>query len=142
MSPGVFDGLESNLPTVGESREAERLGAEWNTRLRSQAALLIHCIDCDGALLATITWVDGGRPLAAAKEKGDRLARERHIPWWWACTWADRGTVLHARIGSYRHVVLLSDVRAQLPPAGAPYARMKVRHDPDGPWPGACKPLT
>lgn len=116
------------LPSVGESREAERIGAEWNVRLRERAALLIRCIDCE-ALLATVTWIPGvGRPLAAAREQGDRLARERTLPRYWACSWADRGVVLHARIGARRHVVYLDDVQARLPAPGQPRDTMKVRH--------------
>ena len=120
------------LPTVAESREAERLGAEFNVKLRRDASLLICCLDCHGAVIATVTWVNG-RPLAAAQEQGDRLDPERRTRRYWACSWADRGTVLHARIDSYRHVVLLEDVQVHLPAAGAPRDRMKVRHTgPDG----------
>lgn len=125
------------LPSVAESRKAERLGAQYNVKLRRDAALLIRCTDCE-ALLATVTWVDG-RPLAAAQEQGDRLAPERRTRRYWACSWADRGTVLHARVGSHRHVLDLGDVHAYLPSAGAPRRIMKVRHAGPG---GACKPLT
>jgi hypothetical protein len=118
------------LATVAESREAERLGGEWNTRLRDEAALLISCIDCN-ALLATVTWVQG-RPLAAAQAQGDRLAPERRIRRHWACSWADRGTVLHARVGAHRHVIDLDDVQGHLPAAGRPRAKMLVRHTGPG----------
>lgn len=117
------------LPTVAESREANRLGVDWGPRLRSEAALLIICADCDGALLATVTYVQG-RPLAAAREQGDRLTPDRQFepgertrgP---AYSWADRGTWLHARVGAQRHVLDLDAVLARLQ---SPSRRMKVRH--------------
>lgn len=125
-------------PSGAESSEAERLCAEYNVKLRQWSALLIHCADCDGALLATVTWIQG-RPLAATQEQGDRLTPETRTRRYWACSWADRGAVLHARIGARRHVLDLGDVHAHLPAAGAPRRSIKVRHTgPDG----ACTPLT
>jgi hypothetical protein len=67
------------FPGAVEQREAQRLGMEYGERLRKQAALLIRCGDCDGALLATVTWVNG-RPLAAARGQGDRLRPEKNLP--------------------------------------------------------------
>jgi hypothetical protein len=58
------------FPSAVESREAERLGAQYE--LIGWAALRIHCVVCNGALLAAITWVRGS-PLAAAREQGARL---------------------------------------------------------------------
>jgi hypothetical protein len=58
-------------PSADEGREAKRLGAQYNVKLRQWAALLIRCVDCD-RLLATVTWIEG-RPLAAAQEQGDRF---------------------------------------------------------------------
>jgi hypothetical protein len=128
-----------NLPTHGETLEAKRLGEQYNVKLRKWAALLIHCVDCNGTLLATVTWIEG-QPLAAAWEKGDRLAPERHIPRYWDCTWADRGSLLHARVGAHRHIIYLSDVHANLPPPRARKRVLKVRHIPDSKW-GLCQPL-
>jgi hypothetical protein len=126
------------FPGAAESREAERLGAEYGDKLRQQAELLIHCADCNGALLAAVKWVNG-RPLAAAREQGDRLVPEKTLPRDWLYSWADRGAVLHARVGSYRHVLDLGDVHAYLPPARSARRNIKVRHSG---LEGACKPLT
>ena len=124
-------------PSADEGREAKRLGAQYNVKLRQWAALLIRCVDCD-SLLATVTWIEG-RPLAAAQEQGDRFTPERPTRRYWACSWADRGAVLQARVGAHRHVLDLGDVHAYLPPLGAPRRVMKVRHAGPG---SACKPLT
>jgi hypothetical protein len=114
------------LPSVGESREARRIGAERGPELVARAALLVVCDDCH-ARLGTITWVDG-RPWAALVEQGNRLDRVRRTRRYRNCVWADRGSVLHARIGGHRHVLNLDDVLAQLPAQGKPRAKMHVRH--------------
>lgn len=114
-------------PTVAESTHARKIGREQGGELRKRAALRIRCGDCDGVLLATVTWVDG-RPLAAARERGDRLAPERAVPPHWAYTWADRGTVLHAWPRGSRHRLLLADVLDRLPANGKPRRNLVVRH--------------
>jgi hypothetical protein len=105
--------------------------AAKNNPLRGIASLLIRCLDCDGApLIANVAWVNGF-PIIAAKGAGERMPPNgRRIRSCWIYSYADRGTVLHARIGTQPHEIPLEDVRAQLPPPGAPMAEMKVRHTP------------
>jgi hypothetical protein len=99
-----------------------------HSQLKRRASLLIRCLDCDGApLVAAVAWVNG-RPMTEAKEQAEGIAPEGRIRRHWVLGWADRGTELNARIGTHRHVVPLEDVRAQLPPPGAPRAEMKIRH--------------
>ena len=100
--------------------------ARHNT-LRRTASLLIRCLDCEGELIANVAWVNGW-PKIAAKGAGQSIGwngRRRH---YWVYSWADRGTVLTARLGPHQHEIPRADVLAHLPPAGAPRAEMKIRH--------------
>jgi hypothetical protein len=103
------------FPSVVESREADRLGAQYGPdELIRRAALRIRCADCDGLIIAGITYIDR-RPLATLREMNDRLAPERPpLGRHWQFGWADRGAVLHARCRARRHVLDLGDVAAYL----------------------------
>jgi len=119
------------LPTVGESQEALRLGAERGRELAARASLRIRCVDCHGALLGTVTWVDG-RPWAAMRARNDRLAElrgeERKLGRHHDCVWADRGPVLNARVDVTHHVLRTADVLAALPAPGRPRGDLRMFH--------------
>jgi hypothetical protein len=100
-----------------------------HNKLRRNASLLIRCLDCEGALIANVAWVNG-LPMIAAKGTGERMPPEGRRRHYWVYSYADRGTVLHAQLGPHRHEIPLDDVRAQLPPPGAPRAEMRIRHTP------------
>jgi hypothetical protein len=108
-------------PSVAESREAERLGAEigWE-QLKKTAALRVSCVDC-GRLIGVVTYVRG-RALVTTRALDDRLAPERRIGRSLACSWLDRGLVLHARCKVRAYVLPAEEMRRRTPPPGRPRA--------------------
>jgi hypothetical protein len=118
------------LPGVGETKQAQERGAGIGPdRMLQRAALIVRCNDCDGAVIVAVAYVDG-RPLAGAPEQGDRLARERTPPRRWHYGWADRSTIVHARIGAQRHEIWTDELAAQLPRRGtAKKATWRVSHE-------------
>jgi hypothetical protein len=116
-------------PSAIEGREAKRLGALYGPdELLRRAALRIRCGDCDGLIIAGITYI-GGRPHAKLREMNDRLRPERPpLGRHWQFDWADRGAVLHARCRARRHVLPLDDLLPRLPRPGKRRLDMTVRH--------------
>ncbi len=117
------------LPTVAESSEAERIGAQYGPdELIRRAALRVRCADCAGLIIAGITYIDG-RPHATLREMNDRLAPERWLGRHWQFGWADRGVVLNARCRTRRHVLLLDDLYPRLRGPGKRRVDITVTHD-------------
>jgi hypothetical protein len=101
------------LPTVGESREALRLGSELGAgEVIRRAYLRVRCQDCSGQVIAAVAVVRG-RPLIAMREQNDRLAPERRLPRHWQYAWYDRGGVFHARCRQTRHVLRIGKLPAR-----------------------------
>ena len=119
-------------PTVAEAQEATRIGEHFGPAiLRRHAEMIVRCADCNGIVIATVTWIsDLGRPLAAVRERGDRLNRTtplREVGW--TFLWADRGTVLHSRCNAHRFAWFVNDVLEVLPGSQQPSRIVRVSHD-------------
>jgi hypothetical protein len=105
------------FPTVPESREADRLGAQRGPRaLIRDASLRVFCVDC-ARTVAAVTYVHG-RALVTARALDDRLAPERRLGRHWQFSWLNRGPVVYARCDARQYVLGTAGLRQRTPAPG------------------------
>ena len=106
---------------LNRAREAAGATGVPRRQLRARASLVIRCNDCDGQVVAHVTYLRD-RPLLWARE--DRRGKRD------GCLWVDGrfwGTYAWCDVREW--VLDLDDVRGSLPPLGAKPVTVPLSHN-------------